>query len=87
MNPKLRMPGLRTRAIVSAMVAEALGGKPINAAAKSAPKRATSTRTTTKTAPAKRASAKAARAKRSAKTKAPAKRTSTTRKPMGGKTR
>ena len=77
----------RDGAIVSAMVAEALGGKSINAAAKPAPKRATSTRTTTKTAPAKRASAKAARAKRSAKTKAPAKRTSTTRKPMGGKTR
>ena len=77
----------RDGAIVSAMVAEALGGKPINAAAKPAPKRATSTRTTTKTAPAKRASAKAARAKRSARTKAPAKRTSTTRKPMGGKTR
>ena len=63
----------RDGAIVSAMVAEALGGKPINAAAKPAPKRATSTRTTTKTAPAKRASAKAARAKRSARTKAPAK--------------
>jgi NAD(P) transhydrogenase subunit alpha len=75
----------RDGAIVNAMVAKSLGGKP----AKAAPKRAAAKAPAKKRAPAKRAPAKRKPAKRAAKArvKAPAKRTSTKRQPKGGKTR